>query len=228
MKRWLQLAEDVAVMQFPLRAFGVDFLRNVTLLRLRNGRLIIHSSAAFEPEDQRAIGRFGEPGWLVEATVMHDTFAKKAQTTFPTIPYLAPPGLGKSSGLTVQPLHPAPDGWSGEVEDLEIDGLRGPNEHVFYHRAARILVVADLLFHFPPNTHGWPRFFVHHVMQLPRLVGISSFFGMMIRDKGAFSRSIRKLLEWDFQQIVVAHAEPLRRDAKVVLMDACRERGIPM
>src|SRR5262245_38560661 len=228
MKRWLQLSEDVAVMQFPLPAFGVDFLRNVTLLRLRNGRLIIHSSAAFDPEDENAIGRFGEPGWLVEATVMHDTFAKKAQATFPTLPYLAPLGLGRSGRLAVQPLHPAPEGWSDEVEVLEIEGLRWPNEHVFYHRAARILVVADLLFRFPPDTHGWPRFFVRHIMRLPRLVGISSFFGMMIRDKEAFSRSIRKLLEWDLQQIVVAHSEPLRYDAKGVLMDACRERGIPV
>jgi hypothetical protein len=228
MKCWLQLSEDVAVMQFPMRAFGIDFLRNVTLLRLRNGSLIIHSTAPFEPDDESAIGRFGEPGWLVEATVMHDTFAKKARATFPTVPYLAPPGLRKSGTLAVQPLHPAPDGWSDEVEVLEMEGLRWPNEHVFYHRAARILVVADLLFHFPPDTHGWPRFFVRHVMRLPRLVGISSFFGMMIRDKEAFSRSIRKLLERDFQQIAVAHAEPLRRDGKVVLMEACRERGIPI
>src|SRR5262245_58334400 len=219
MKRWLQLSEDVAVMQFPLRAFGIDFLRNVTLLRLRNGRLIIHSSAPFESEDKRAIGRFGEPAWLVETTVMHDTFAKKAQAIFPGLPYLAPPGLRRSGGLAVQPLRPAPDGWSGEVEVLEIEGLRWPNEHAFYHCAARILVVADLLCHFPPDTHGWPRSFVHHVMRLPRLVGISSFFWMMIRDKEAFSRSMRKLLEWDFQQIAVAHAEPLRRDAKVVLTD---------
>jgi hypothetical protein len=56
--------------------WGLIFQRNVTLLRLPDRRLIIHSTAPFEPEDVIAIRRFGEPARLVEATLSHDTFAK--------------------------------------------------------------------------------------------------------------------------------------------------------
>jgi hypothetical protein len=73
---WRQITDDVVLMSYPLRIFGIDFHRNVTLLRLSDGRVVIHSTAPFTAEDISAIRRFGEPAWLVEVTLMHDTFAK--------------------------------------------------------------------------------------------------------------------------------------------------------
>jgi hypothetical protein len=79
---WRQLSDDVVVMSFPWRTLGIDFRRNVTLLRLSDGRVVIHSTAPFTDEDIAAICRFGEPAWLVEATLMHDTFAKEGTRLF--------------------------------------------------------------------------------------------------------------------------------------------------
>lgn len=228
MKRWVQLADDVALLQFPWRAFGIDFQRNVTLLRLRDGRLIIHSTAPFESEDVSAIGRFGEPAWLVEATLLHDTFAKVGHAAFPELPYYAPADFGQASGVATESLISPPPDWTGEIEVLEIAGLRRPNEHAFFHRASRILVLADLLFHFPSDTTGWGRFFMQRIMRLPRLLGMSVLFRLMIRDQEAFARSMRQMLEWDFERIVVAHAEPVEKDAKIILIEACRDRGISL
>lgn len=226
MKRWVQMADDVALLQFPWRALGIDFQRNVTLLRLPDRRLIVHSTAPFEPADLNAIRRFGEPAWLVEATLIHDTFAKEGHAAFPHLPYYAPANFTAASGVATESLGSPPPDWAGEIEVLEIAGLRRPNEHAFFHRAARILVLADLLFHFPSGTRGWGRFFIQRVLRLPRLVGMSILFRMMIRDQAAFARSIRQMLEWDFERIIVAHAEPLEEDARTTLIEACRERGI--
>ena len=62
---WREIAPGVVVMQYPLRAFGINFGRCVTLLPLDDGRLVIHSSAPFTAEDVAAIRRFGVPSWLV-------------------------------------------------------------------------------------------------------------------------------------------------------------------
>ena len=70
---WRQITDDVVVMSFPWHVFRIDFARNVTLLRLRDGRVVIHSSAPFTNEDIAAIREFGEPAWLVDATLLHDT-----------------------------------------------------------------------------------------------------------------------------------------------------------
>ena len=78
-----QIAPDVLLMSFPWRALGIDFKRTVTLLRLSDGRVVVHSTAKFTDEDIAAIRRFGEPAWLIDATLMHDTFAKEGRARLP-------------------------------------------------------------------------------------------------------------------------------------------------
>jgi hypothetical protein len=178
-----QITDDVAVMSFPWRVFGIDFARNVTLLRLRDGRVVIHSSAPFTAEDIAAVCRFGEPAWLVDATLMYDTFAKQGRAGFPYLPFLAPDGFTKATGLPTQPLSSPPSEWQGEIDVLKIDGNK-MNEHPLFHRRMATLIVADLFFSFPRETRGWARFFVRHIMRLPRLFGVSLFFRvLMIRDR---------------------------------------------
>ena len=226
MADWQQLTDDVALLQFPLRAFGIDFRRNVTLLRLRDSRVLIHSTAPFVSEDVKAIRRFGQPAWLVEATSLHDTFAKAGCAAFPELPYFAPADFANGGGVATEPRPAIPKEWAGEIEMLKIGGLRLVREYAFLHCTSRTLVLADLLIHFPPELRGSSHFFVQRIMRLPDLLGISLFFRLMIRDKKRFAESMRILLGWDFDRIVVAHSEPVLHDAKSVFARALRERGL--
>lgn len=220
---WRQLADDVALISFPWRTLGIDFKRNVTLLRLGDGRVIIHSTAPFTEQDVAAIRRFGQPAWLVEATLMHDTFAKEGRAALPDIPYLAPDGFAEATEVPTESLLSPPREWDGEIDVLRIDGAQ-MNEHALFHRRSRTLVVADLFFSFPEETSGWPRFFVRHVMRLPRLFGISSFYRLfVIRDKEAFGRSMSALLALDFKRLVVAHWQPVEKDANRAVEQALRD-----
>ena len=145
---------------------------------------------------------------------MHDTFAKEGQIAFSGLSYLAPQGFTKLSGVATQSLDPPPSDWSGEIEVLKVGGTK-KHEHVLFHRRSRTLVAADLFFSFPPETRGWARFFARRIMGLPPgLFGISRFFRMLIRDKKAFETSMAKMLEWDFERVVVAHREPLETGAE--------------
>lgn len=218
-----QIAPDVLLMSFPWRALGIDFKRTVTLLRLSDGRVVVHTTAKFTDEDIAAIRRFGEPAWLIDATLMHDTFAKEGRARLPGIPYLAPEGFTKRSGVPTEALWPPPSAWMGEIDVLKIDGVR-MSEHVFYHRRSRTLVVADLFFSLPVETRGWPRFFVRHVMRLPRLFGISAFYRrLIIENKQAFARSMKALLELDCDRLIVAHWKPIETQTKRVLEQAIAE-----
>jgi hypothetical protein len=222
-RQWRQIADDVVVMSFPWRVFGIDFKRNVTLLRLDDGRMVIHSTAPFNHEDVQAIRHFGDPAWLVDATLLHDTFAKKGRAAFSDMPYLAPAGFARVSGVAAQPIGSGPSVWVGEIDVLRIQGTK-KGEHAFFHRRSRTLVVADLFFSFRPQTKGWPRFFARSIMGLPpRLFGVSRFFRFLISDKAAFRRSIAKMLEWDFERVVVGHAEPLTTNAREMVSEALRK-----
>ena len=218
-----KIAADVLLMSFPMRALGIDFKRNVTLLRLGDGRVVIHSSAPFRGRDLAVIKDFGEPVWLADATLMHDTFAKEARAALPGVSYIASDGF--TTGVPTMSLSTPPSDWAGQIAVLRIDGVR-TNEHALFHRPSRTLVVADLFFSFPSEMRGWPRFFVRHVMRLPRLFGVSVFFRrLIIRDKRAFADSMNLLLAWDFERLIVAHWEPIEKDAKRQVERALRESG---
>jgi hypothetical protein len=60
-------------------------------------------------------------------------------------------------------------------------------------------------------------------MRLPRLFGISVLFRMTIRDREAFKRSMKALLQWNFDCLVMAHREPLDKNAKPAVEQALRD-----
>ena len=220
-----QIADDVLLLSFPMRALGIDFKRNVTLLRLCDGRVVIHSTAPFGERDLAQIRSFGEPAWLVDATLLHDTFAKKGRAALISPSYLAPSGFTRKTGISTEALFPPPADWAGEIDVLRIEGIR-TNEHALFHRQSRTLVVADLFFSFPSKMRGWPRFFVRHIMRLPRLFGVSVFLRrLMIRDRQAFADSMNVLLAWNFDRLIVAHWEPIEKDAKRKVEQALRDAG---
>jgi hypothetical protein len=219
------VAENLWLAQYPQRFFGIEVGRNVTIIRLRDGRLAIHSTAPFTSADLLAIRELGQPGWLLDATLFHDTFAKQGCAAFARIPYLAPRGFRQMADVSTLPLDQPPAEWNGELDVLRLNGIPKVNEHVFLHRASRTLIVADLLFHFPQNSRGWTRLIVRKLMRLPRLIGVSAFLRLMIRDNEAFLRSLGQLMKWDFDRIIVGHGEVIDTGGKAVLREALRERG---
>lgn len=223
MKSLTRIAENIWVMRFPLRLLGIDFDRNVTIIRLRDGRLIIHSTAPFAADDLLAIRELGTPAWLLDATLFHDSYAKEGCRAFARIPYLAPRGFPQIADVSTGPLDNPPSDWSGEVEVMEINGVPKVREHVFFHVPSRTLIVCDLVFNFQSAQHWWERFFVHHVMRLHRLIGTSFFMRMMINDRSAFTSSVGEMMRWDFDRLVVGHGDVVESGAKAVVRQALQK-----
>jgi hypothetical protein len=218
------VADHLWIRRYPLVLLGTRIGRVVTVIRLRTGRLLIHSTAAFANEDVAAIRRLGEPGWLLEATLFHDTFARHGQTAFPDLPYLAPEGFGRLAQVCALPLV-APGEWDGELELLPLNGMPKVRETALYHRPSRTLVVADLVFNFGPATPAWTRLFMRCAGGLKCAPGMSRFFRMMIRDRHAFQQSLQRLMQWDFDRLIVAHGEVIETGAKEKLKQALAAAG---
>jgi hypothetical protein len=118
-----ELAENIWVLPYSLRLFGADLRRMVTVIRLRSGELIIHSTGPFTQGDVAGIMRLGKPGWLLDVKLRHDTFTKQGHEAFPNIPFLAPDGFSELVGFSTEPLIPAPAAWGDELEVLRLEGV---------------------------------------------------------------------------------------------------------
>ena len=220
------IAENLWTLHYPLPLLGDYLGRNVTVLRLSSGELIIHSTAPFTPADVAAIHAVGRPAYLVEAYNKHDTFAREGRVAFPDVPFLAPAGFAEVAKVPADPLDPPPAAWAGEVDILELAGKPKDPEFVFLHRASRTLIVADLLFNVTkdaplgPRLFGWAAVRSHdHEPGLPR-PEISH-----VEDRAAFRASLDTVLGWDFDRIIVAHGEPIETGGRAKLAAARQEAG---
>jgi hypothetical protein len=219
------LAPDLWVRHYPLKVLGTDHGRTVTLIRLASGRTILHSMAPFTPEDIAEIRTLGEPGWLVEAMLLHDTYAKEGRALFPDLPFLAPEGFSEVEKFPTLPLGTVPPEWQGEVDVIEVRGAPRLREMVMVHRASRTLIVADLIFNFRSDEQGWNRFFHRWIAGFRRYPGMSRVFRAFISDRPAFEASLQEILTADFDRIIVGHGEVIETNGKALLRRAMQDAG---
>jgi hypothetical protein len=77
------VADVLWLLRYPLRLLGLPIGRNVALIRLRSGRLVIHSTAPFTPHDVAEINKLGQPAWLTDVSRFHDSLAENGRAAFP-------------------------------------------------------------------------------------------------------------------------------------------------
>ncbi|MCA1660583.1 MAG: hypothetical protein LC642_08640 [Verrucomicrobiaceae bacterium] len=109
---------------------------------------------------------------------------------------------------------------------MPLAGMPKVQEHVFFHRPSRTLIVCDFFFNFGQSASTWSRFFTRYVMGLKNGVGMSAFFRMGIKDRAAFIESLRPIMAWDFERIIVGHGDVIDRDARRVFCEELAARKL--
>jgi len=219
------ITDDVWLLAFPLKVLGADLRRNVTVVRLLSGKLLIHSTAPFSPADVAVIRQLGEPGWLLDGVLRHDTFAHEGRNAFPGIPYLAPPGFTEQAGVETIPLVPCPDEWLGKLRALEIQGMPEMRDTVILHEPSGTLIITELLFNFGDDQPIWTELLLRAAIGGEHHPGMSRPFKHAVKDEAAFIASVRTILEWNFDRIIVGHGDVIERDGKARLRGALGHAG---
>ena len=218
------LADNLWLFPYPLRLLGADLRRNVTVMRLASGDLVIHSTGPFTPEDVAAINALGKPRWLLDTMLRHETFAKNGRAAFPEATYLAPEGFSKGAGFPTQPLVNQPD-WSGEIEVLRLDGVPSMEEHVVLHRSTRTLIVADLIFNFGQEVSVWTHLLMTVAVGAKHDPGMARSIRWTARDRPALRDSLARMMTWDFDRLIVGHGNPVATGAKTQVAEALARAG---
>jgi hypothetical protein len=215
-----QLADNLWTKRYPLSVLGTEHGRTVTILRLLSGKVIVHSMAPFSATDLSEILRLGDPTWLVEAMMLHDTYAREGRAAFPDAMFLAPLGFSDVVHFPTSRLLPPPREWVNEIDVIELRGAPRLQEHVFIHRPSGTLIVADLVFNFREDERGWDHLFHRYIAGIKRYPGMSRIFRLCISDREAFRASLNRILEADFDRVIVGHGEIIETNGKAVLRRA--------
>jgi len=92
------------------------------------------------------------------------------------------------------------------------------NEVVFFHPASRTLVATDLAM----NIQEAPGFLTRTFWKLNgawQKLGPTRMVRLTFRDKPAVRRSVDRILEWDFDRVLIAHGRSLATGGKETLRE---------
>lgn len=211
---------------YPIRYAGAHFNARMSVLRLTNGKLILHSPCEITPALAREITALGPVGWIVAPGTFHHLHVAQAQSVFAQAKVLICPGVEKKQpSLRYDAMlsdTPSPD-WGDEIALAYVPGNRVITEVLFLHRASRTLVVTDLIELIGDRTKGvdwvlrlwwkWLTFMWNKPRPAPE-------YTLGWRDKRAAARVLSRVLDWDFDKIVLAHGDLITENAKDVAREA--------
>lgn len=217
--------ENLWLLPYPLKMLGVDLRRNVTVIRLVSGELIIHSTGPFSAEDLAAIRALGRPAWLLDGILRHDTFARQGRDAFPEAIYLAPPGFSEIVGFPTTPIIPAPDAWIDELLAIELEGAPEAREVAFLHVASRTLILTELVFNFADEQPLWTEILLRVAVGGEHHPGMPRPVKAGVQDEAAFRASLDAMLAWDFDRIIVGHGDVIETGSKEKLRTALAAAG---
>lgn len=200
---------------------GVKIGRRMVVVQLPDGGLQLHSPVPIGPELQESLERHGRVGAIVAPTAFHDTFLAEVLPLFPEATFYASPGL-PTVGRKPSNLREAPDFWREILDWERIAGMPKVNEYVFLHKPSRTLLVSDLVFHIGQEANAWTRLFfkgngAFDCLRPTRL------FRAMIRDRDAFRESVLRVMDWDFDRVIMSHGRIVESGAK----DRLRKELLP-
>ena len=209
-----ELAWPLATIRIPIR---------MTVLRLADGRLVLHSPIPIDAALRIELDALGPVGFVV-VPQMHGAFAAQAASHFPAAQLLAAPAASKArrtlpfaGSLADEP----PAAWAGQIESHLVEGFR-LHEVLLFQRATRTLVITDLCFNVHRSASTFGRWFFVADGMWRRFGPSYAIRWLAVSDRAAFRRSLERVLAWDFERIVPAHGDVIERGGRAALREAWR------
>jgi Domain of unknown function (DUF4336) len=188
----------------------------MTVVRLGDGRLLLHSPVAIDDALMQALVALGPVGYLVAPNRFHHLRMPDATQRFPEARVFGAKGLReKARGVRVDEVlsEEIPAEWAPALDLCPVFGAPEMSEVAFFHKKSRTLLVSDLLFNIV-EPEGLATKMVLTLMGTRGRLAKSRLWWKFTNDKKAFGASIEKIMNWDFDRLIMAHGNIVENDAK--------------
>ncbi len=226
------LAADVGIVDGPLEyltmagvRLPLPFTTRMTVVRIKNGDLFLHSPIAFDPRLAEQLQTMGTIRHLVSPNQFHYAHIGEWSRAFPDAVTWASPRVrerARARGIDVQFKKDlgteAPNDWRDEIDQTAIPGgFFG--EIVFFHKHSKTLILTDSIMNLELDKIGQPWRFA------ARLTGMyyphgQVFFGMrlpLLLQKRKSRAAVEKLLSWQPERIILSHGRYFESNGSAVV-----------
>ncbi len=212
------LCPDVFVARGPLHFLGMRIGSRMTVVRLPDGSLWLHSPIAASLALCAEIDALGPVAYIVAPNIGHHMYAGDWAALYPDAQLFGSPTLPqRHPELVFTDTLEAPQAWPWR-DTLATFPIVGNllEETAFVHRPSGTLICADLVENFREMPHTPTRLYLraNGIFGQP---GFSRMLRPLFRDRPAARASVDALLEEPFERIVLAHGELIEGGGNDVL-----------
>ncbi len=202
---------------------GLQVGSRMTIIRLNDCNLFVHSPIVLSKTIKDSIGSIGKAKFIIAPNTMHYLFLKQFYNEYSDTELYIVPGLRKkrpdlsvAKDLVDELDYP----WNDEIKQLRVKGIPNLEEVVFFHLQSKTLILTDLAFYITSERPLFTRLFF-------RLNGVYDKFGpsrifknFILKNKSEFKKSLDYILTWDFERIIISHGKLIEKDGKDIFADA--------
>ena len=205
-----RFAKDIWIANGPVvRFLGISFPTRMIVVRLGDGSLWVNSPVAATRDQAAQLEDIGPVAHLVSPTPLHDWRLEQWASFFPRAQVWKACALDDAT----------PAAWKADIDQPRFRGSIVLSETEFFHKPSRTLIMGDFIQNYA-SERGRPL-----VNALKRLGGVLgggsprdlrfSFVGRRRRRLG--EESLRKILWWDFDKIIIAHGDLTVNNARALV-----------
>lgn len=214
-------ADNVSTVDGPqVRDMGVMFTTRMTVVKLSSGLLWVDSPVSVPSETLDRIAALGPIKYLVAGTPRHVWRLAAWHPLFPEAELWQPCTTAFTLKHGVLPLtgtlgDEAPEGWADDFQQLTFKGNPLIEEVIFFHKRSRTVILDDLI-----QVHGTVagRPFRNALVRLGGVAspngGVSLDIRLSFIHRSRARASLRKLLSWDFDRLIIAHGPCIASGAR--------------
>lgn len=218
------VADNVWIVDGPIvdmsymKVFSIPFPTRMTILRLSDGRLVLHSPTLLTDELKVAVEALGKVAFLLSPNRIHYVYLNAWKEAFPTAEVWAAANVRENvADLKIDCVFDEdgqPD-WGDEIRHVSIPGSYMTEVEIF-HQPSRTLILTDLIENFETTrTDGALMKFAMRcggVMDpdgsTPRDLRVT--FGGKYREENR--RSVEQMIAWAPERVIMAHGRWYEKD----------------
>jgi hypothetical protein len=212
--------------EMPIRFGGIPLWHRMTVMRLSNGNLVVHSPTRLDIASQEEFQKLGPIVAIIAPSWWHDLYLREYLSAYPDARLYGAPTLvrwNRSLPFAEVLGDLAPSLWTDEIDQVHVQGIGlFLDEIVFYHRRSRSLIVADLLFNLSEKDAWITRTMGSLVIGPFPGCRFARLYRPAVTDRRRMRTAVERILEWDFDQIIVGHGAVVENKGKEVFRTAFR------
>ncbi|QTD44425.1 DUF4336 domain-containing protein [Ottowia testudinis] len=221
--RLIPLADGLACVQHPMKVNGVPVTTRMTVIRLTDGSLWVHSPVPLDGQTRAELDRMGPVRHVVAPSLMHHLFVNDFARNYPNAAIHGAPGLSakRPDPVGLKLLDKAPGPWSPELQFILFGGIPLANETVWFHAPTATLILTDLCQCWQ-GPMPWAARWWSTLTQTRDRFDMPLHVRWLVRDKAAARASANAILRWPFERVIMGHTAVITHDAQAQVRHALR------